>query len=82
MSELAEERSIGGGAKRAKIGVNALMHGAAGAFGLTVRYCLIYDSDGDLVSWLSSCPVARVGEVLVWTAPPAWVPGPVWVSED
>ena len=41
MSELAEERSIGGGAKRAKIRVNAVMHGGAGAFGLIDIYCAI-----------------------------------------
>ena len=40
MSELAEERSIGGGAKRAKIRVNAVMHGRAGAFGLIDIYCV------------------------------------------
>ena len=43
MSELAEERSIGGGAKRAKIRVNAVTHGGAGLSDLlifTVRYCL------------------------------------------
>ena len=40
MSELAEERSIGDGAKRAKIRVNAFTYGGAGAFGLTVQYCL------------------------------------------
>ncbi|WP_147355228.1 hypothetical protein [Clostridium sp. OM02-18AC] len=39
MSELAEERSIGGGAKRVKTGVNALMHGGAGAFGTMDAYC-------------------------------------------
>ena len=41
MSELAEERSIGGGAKRAKIRVNAVTHGGAGAFGLIDIYCAI-----------------------------------------
>ena len=39
MSELAEKRSIGGGAKRAKIRVNAFTHGGAGAFGPIEIYC-------------------------------------------
>ena len=32
MSELAEDLLTGDGTKRAKIGVNAFMHGGAGAF--------------------------------------------------
>ena len=41
MSELAEERSIGDGAKRAKIRVNAFTYGGAGAFGTIDAYCAI-----------------------------------------
>ena len=39
VSELAEDLLTGDGAKRAKIGVNAFMHGGAGSFGPIEIYC-------------------------------------------
>ena len=67
MSELAEERSIGGGAKRAKIRVNAVTHGGAGAFGLIDIYCaILFIRDSD------SCQAAGSSyPTTAWTDPHA-----------
>ena len=53
MSELAEDLLTGDGAKRAKIGVNAFMHGGAGSFGLIEIYCaklFIFSASSDILS--------------------------------